>query len=99
MTGQSQKSAYAAKNPIEPPFTLTLKIRNKWVVDQLRNAGVKGCTPIENPTPRWSAYIQNLRNFGVKMQIVVEQHDGKFAGNHARNVLLVEAAIVFAGGA
>jgi len=99
MTGKTQKSVYTVKNPSESPFTLTLKGRNKWAMDQLKEAGRNGCTPIENPAPRWSAYIHNLRNFGVKIQTVTEQHGGKFAGNHARYVLLAEAAIVFAGGA
>ena len=98
MTDTSKPTTYSIKNPGEPPFTLTLKGRNKWAMLRLIEAGKTGCTPIKQPAPRWSAYIYNLRSFGVKVQTITERHSGAFAGNHGRYILLAEAVIVLSGG-
>ena len=98
MTEHKQSTIFSVTNPGEAPFILTLKGRNKWALEQLAKAGPKGCTPIKQPAPRWSAYIHNLRSFGVKVQTVTERHGGAFAGNHGRYILLAEAVIVLAGG-
>lgn len=98
MTGKIHKATYCVTNPGQPPFYLTLKGRNKWAIDQLIIAGAKGCTPIDQPAPRWSAYIHNLRTFGVKIITKTEQHGGLFSGNHGRYVLLAEVIIVLVGG-
>jgi len=34
--------------------------RVAWTLHQLLTAGAKGCTPIENPAPRWSDYVFKL---------------------------------------
>lgn len=68
-------------------FRITVLGRDEWALDQLRKAGLKGCTPITQPAPRWSAYIYNLRKLGVEIETITEPHDGDFPGRHARYVL------------
>ena len=53
----------------------------------LHTAGERGCTPIENSDPRWSAYIHDLRKLGFCIEAVRERHGGAFPGDHARYVL------------
>ncbi len=67
--------------------TITIKGRTEWALRELLKAGEKGCTPIDNPAPRWSAYIFNLRALGVDIETIRETHGGEFAGHHARYVL------------
>lgn len=69
------------------PFTLYAKGRNAWALDRLRKAGPKGCTPISEPGPRWSAYVHNLRKHGVPIETLREPHDGTYPGSHGRYVL------------
>jgi len=99
MTGNIPKSLYIVTNPSGESFTLTLKGRNKWAMEALISAGKQGCTSINQPAPRWSAYIHNLRTFGVAIKTVIDRQGDTFAGNHARYVLLAEAAIILIGGA
>lgn len=61
--------------------------RDAWALLQLMTAGSKGCTPIDNPAPRWSSYVFNLRQMGLDIETVHERHGGAFAGRHARYVL------------
>lgn len=61
--------------------------RVAWTLHQLVTAGEKGCTPIENPAPRWSDYVFKLRREGVQIETITEKHGGSFAGTHARYVL------------
>ena len=49
--------------------------------------GRTGCTPIETPGPRWSAYVFDLRGMGLDIETVTEPNTGPFAGTHARYVL------------
>ena len=99
MTGKCQKAAYTVKNPQGQSFTLILKGRNKWAMDELISAGKQGCTPSNHPAPRWSAYIHNLRTYGVAIKTITGQHSDTFSGHHARYLLLAEAAVVLIGGA
>ena len=69
------------------PFTIKVSGREAWTLDRLIAAGRKGCTPIEEPAPRWSAYVHNLRKRGVVIETVHETHGGDFAGWHGRYVL------------
>ena len=78
------------------PFTIEAKGRDAWALDRLREAGPRGCTPINQPAPRWSAYVFNLRGLGVPIETVTEPHGGAFAGHHGRYVL---RARVVKGGA
>ena len=77
-------------------FTIEAKGRDAWALDRLAKAGPKGCTPIEQPAPRWSAYVHRLRGMGVPIETVTEAHCGHFAGTHGRYVL---RALVVKGGA
>jgi hypothetical protein len=78
------------------PFAVEAKGRNAWALDRLREAGPKGCTPIEQPAPRWAAYVHSLRTRGVPIETVTEPHGGEFSGMHGRYVL---RAMVRKGGA
>ena len=69
------------------PFTLYLRGREAWALDRLRAAGPEGVTAIEQPAPRWSAYVHNLRERGVPIMTVREPHGGDFAGHHGRYIL------------
>ena len=62
--------------------------RERWALQNLIAAGPKGCTPIDHPGPRWSAYTFQLRHeHGLEIETVTEQHGPPFQGNHARYVL------------
>ncbi|MFD0978211.1 winged helix domain-containing protein [Tropicimonas aquimaris] len=81
------------------PFRIVVCGRDRWALDQLRKAGAKGCTPINNPAPRWSAYVFNLRELGVPIDTIHEPHGGEFSGTHARYVLRGQATPDWKGGA
>jgi hypothetical protein len=62
--------------------------RDAWMLDRLLVAGTTGCTTLENPAPRVSHYVFKLRTkFGLNIETITEQHDGPYAGHHARYVL------------
>jgi len=82
------KALYTVTDSLGSTRPITVSGRERWALESLLSAGAKGCTPIDNPAPRWSAYIHDLRReFGLHIETVTEQHDGPFAGNHARYVL------------
>jgi hypothetical protein len=87
MISRKAKVAVSVTNPNQKPFILTLAGRNLWAMEQLILAGEIGCTPIDNPAPRWSAYVFNLRQFGVDIETLHEKHGGEYSGKHARYVL------------
>lgn len=66
---------------------LTICGREAWALLSLVGAGKRGCTPIDNPGPRWSAYVCDLRKLGILIETVNEKHGGPFPGRHARYVL------------
>lgn len=61
--------------------------RMAWALRELILAGDRGCTPLRNPGPRWSAYVHKLRAYGFDIETTVERHAGPFSGNHGRYVL------------
>jgi hypothetical protein len=61
--------------------------RFAWTLFELVKAGEKGCTPIDQPAPRWSNYVFRLRRQGVAIETITEVHAGAYAGTHARYVL------------
>jgi hypothetical protein len=61
--------------------------RERWALECLIAASAKGCTPIDQPGPRWSAYVLDLRGMGVEIETIREPHPGPFEGTHARYVL------------
>lgn len=68
-------------------FSVTVSGRDRWALEQLRQAGPKGCTPADTPAPRWSAYVHKLRKLGVEIVTLQERHGGDFPGGHGRYVL------------
>jgi hypothetical protein len=66
---------------------LELKGRELWALQNLIDAGISGCTPIDNPGPRWSDYIFKLRRRGIDVETVTEAHGGPYKGTHARYIL------------
>lgn len=69
--------------------------RRAWALTELAKAGEKGCTPIENPAPRWSAYVHELRHQeGLEIITIHEPHGGEFAGTHARYILKTKLEIL-----
>jgi hypothetical protein len=69
------------------PFQIVVSGRVQWALNELCRAGSVGCTPIQNPAPRWAAYVYDLREMGVEIETITETHQGDFPGHHARYVL------------
>jgi len=68
--------------------TITPAGRDAWALGQLITAGAAGCTPIDNPGPRWSGYVHKLKRiYGLRVETITEMHGGEYAGKHARYVL------------
>lgn len=61
--------------------------RNEWCLRELMKAGKRGCTSLSHPAPRWSAYVFCLRELGIDIETVREEHKGEFPGHHARYIL------------
>jgi hypothetical protein len=70
------------------------KGRAAWALDRLLAAGQIGCTPIDQPAPRWSHYVFLLRRDGVDIETVHENHGGAYAGHHARYLLRTPVEII-----
>lgn len=69
--------------------------REAWALSELVRCGQRGCTPIDNPGPRWSAYVHKLRHeYGLLIETISENHGGPFAGTHARYVLRSRMQII-----
>lgn len=68
--------------------------RDAWALMNLIDAGKRGCTPIDHPGPRWSAYVWKLRGMGFTIETIHEDHGGPFSGTHARYVLHSAVTIV-----
>jgi hypothetical protein len=81
---------------IEPDGSpMTIYGREAWCLRRLIEAGEQGCTPIEQPAPRWSAYVHDLRHkFGLVIETIHEPHSGPYAGSHARYVAKSHVAII-----
>lgn len=79
--------------PDGQPFKLVGRFG--WALKNLVDAGKSGCTPIDHPGPRWSAYVHKLRkDYGLVIETLNENHDGPFPGSHARYVLHTEVEIL-----
>jgi hypothetical protein len=74
--------------------THTLHGREAWALQELMKAGMRGCTPIDTPGPRWSHYVFQLRRMGFAVETIHEKHAGPFPGTHARYVLRSDVGIV-----
>ena len=68
--------------------TITPAGRDAWALGELIAAGAAGCTPIDNPGPRWSGYVHKLKRiYRLNVETISEMHGGDYAGKHARYVL------------
>jgi len=79
--------AFTVSDGAQAPRVVVVKGRDRWALEELMRAGSKGCTPITHPGPRWSAYVFKLRQAGVNIETLHENHEGPFPGHHARYVL------------
>lgn len=79
-------TAYHLHKTTGETLRITVKGRDRWALESLIRAGRKGCTPIDHPGPRWSAYVFNLRGAGVEIETITELHEGDFKGHHARYI-------------
>ncbi|RWN51896.1 hypothetical protein [Mesorhizobium sp.] len=80
---------------IEPDGeTIHLEGRPAWAMQQLIDAGQRGCTPITHPGPRWSDYTFKLRKLGFVIETEYQSHSGPFAGNHGVYHLHSKVSIV-----
>ena len=78
------------------PIEIRVLGRFNWALGELIKAGSEGIIPMENPAPRWSAYVHVLRSLGIEIDTVMEPHEGPFPGKHGRYVL---QSLVLKGGA
>lgn len=96
----------AKSNPPNSPKKFTVKVqmadtgevlsfegREAWALRELINAGERGCTPIDNPAPRWSHYVWLLRDTFV-IETIHEGHGGLFSGHHGRYILRSKVSIL-----
>ncbi len=75
----------------QPALTIAVRLSVRGSTKVLT---FKGCTPIDNPAPRWSAYVKNLRDAGIKIETIHEGHKGPFPGTHGRHVLKSSIEVV-----
>lgn len=71
--------------------------REAWALMALVAAGERGCTAIDNPRPRWSGYVHDLRKLGFVIETINEPHGGSFPGTHARYVLRTPVVVLDGG--
>lgn len=64
--------------------------REAWALNTLIQAGERGCSTIDRPAPRLSAYVHKLRKAGLIIETINERHRGQFPGTHGRYVLRSE---------
>ena len=68
--------------------TIYVRGRDRWALESLIRAGDKGCTAIDHPGPRWSAYVHDLRHeHGLDIETLTEEHGPPFGGTHGRYIL------------
>lgn len=91
--------SYRVRTPDGDAFAIVVSGRVRWALEELRKAGLRGCTPVDNPAPRWSAYIHELRGMGVEIETITEPHEGAFPGWHGRYVLRSGVTPDWKGGA
>jgi hypothetical protein len=80
-------TAFNICNADASEFVVCVSGRELWALTCLLRAGEAGCTPVDNPAPRWSAYVHDLRGMGIEIETISEPNGGDFAGHHARYVL------------
>jgi len=78
----------------ELPVRIALDGRVAWALLRLVDAGPAGLTTLDEPAPRWSAYIFTLRQLGFRIRTEYERHGGQFSGLHGRYILESDVRIV-----
>ena len=79
---------FTVREPYGTDRIIFVRGRDRWALESLIRAGDRGCTPIDHPGPRWSAYVHDLRHeHGLNIETVTEEHGPPFGGTHARYVL------------
>lgn len=58
--------------------------RNRFGLEQLIKAGGTGITADQFAGVRVAAFVFNLRDMGIEIKSITEQHGGIFAGTHSR---------------
>lgn len=81
------KTSYTITPDFGLPRVVVLAGRQAWTLEQLADAGSRGCTPSEYPAPRWSAYVHELRKLDIPIETIMEPHAGAYPGEHGRYVL------------
>lgn len=77
------------------PILRKVRGRYAWTLAQLIDAGETGVTPIERPAPRWSHYVDILRDREcVNIETIEEKHGGPFKGWHGRYVLRCNIEVI-----
>lgn len=89
-----RKSILSLTVMIKPDGGLVTVVgRDAWALEQLIAAGETGCTPLHNPAPRWSHYIFKLRQAGIVIETIHEEHGGPYSGRYSwRNMTAVAEA-------
>jgi hypothetical protein len=82
-SGRASKARAVIDGP-DGPELLTLPPRVFWALRELIRAGARGVSTLDNPAPRWSAYVHRLRREGVMIETEMEPHHGAYPGHHAR---------------
>lgn len=63
--------------------------RDAWALLELCRCGLRGCTPIDNPGAKWSAYVHKPRTrYRLSIENLYENHSWQYAGTQAHYVLL-----------
>ena len=89
---------FTVREPDGTDRIIYVRGRDRWALESLIRAGDRGCTPIDHPGPRWSAYIHDLRHeHGLNIETVTEEHGPPFGGTHARYVLRSAVTLTQAG--
>lgn len=62
--------------------------RIAWAISVLHEAGSRGVSRLEHASTSLPCYVYKLRHkYGLAIHKVMEEHDGKYAGTHARYFL------------
>jgi hypothetical protein len=89
------KAEFEIRYPDGTTAQISLQGRLRWALEKLIRSGERGCTPIDAPGARLSAYIHELRHaHGVAIETIRETHSGAFPGRHGRYVLAVRVSPV-----
>ncbi|MCF1710275.1 hypothetical protein L0V05_15790 [Tabrizicola sp. J26] len=92
------KASFVVDAPDGTTTYISVCGRERWALECLMAANAKGCTPIDHPGPRWSAYVFDLRGMGLDIETAHERHTGPFPGSHARYVLRSKVRRIVPGG-